>query len=58
MAKHTVSEKQAQDLRIVEAYADQGPTFSRRRPRARGTAYPILKALKPHKSSTDRLIII
>jgi large subunit ribosomal protein L22 len=42
-SKTAVSEKQAQDLRIAEAYADQGPTLSRRRPRARGTAYPILK---------------
>lgn len=42
-SKTPVSEKQAQDLRIVEAYANQGPTLSRRRPRARGTAYPILK---------------
>jgi large subunit ribosomal protein L22 len=42
-SKTSVSEKQAQELRIVEAYANQGPTLSRRRPRARGTAYPILK---------------
>lgn len=42
-SKTSVSEHQAQDLRIVEAYANQGPTLSRRRPRARGTAYPILK---------------
>jgi large subunit ribosomal protein L22 len=41
--KNSVTEKQAQELRIVEAYANQGPTLSRRRPRARGTAYPILK---------------
>jgi len=31
------------DLVVVEAYADQGPTLKRIQPRARGRAYPILK---------------
>lgn len=41
--KNSVSENEANDLRIVEAYADQGPTLRRIQPRARGRAYPILK---------------
>jgi large subunit ribosomal protein L22 len=31
------------DLRIVEAFADEGPVFKRFRPRARGRATQILK---------------
>ena len=31
------------DLYVAEAYANDGPTMKRWRPRARGRAYPILK---------------
>jgi len=31
------------DLYVLEAYANDGPTYKRWRPRARGMAYPILK---------------
>lgn len=42
-SKSSLSEKQAQELRIVEAYADQGPSLYRRKARARGMAMPIVK---------------
>ncbi|HEY9775780.1 MAG TPA: 50S ribosomal protein L22 [Planktothrix sp.] len=41
--KAPISESDANDLTVVEAYADQGPTLKRIQPRARGRAYPILK---------------
>ena len=41
--KAPISEDEANDLVVVEAYADQGPTLKRIKPRARGRAYPILK---------------
>ncbi|MBI2811802.1 MAG: 50S ribosomal protein L22 [Candidatus Melainabacteria bacterium] len=41
--KAPISETEAQELVVVEAYADQGPTLKRIQPRARGRAYPILK---------------
>jgi large subunit ribosomal protein L22 len=41
--KTPISEDEAADLTVVEAYADQGPTLKRIQPRARGRAYPILK---------------
>jgi len=41
--KAPISEDEAQELVVVEAYADQGPTLKRIQPRARGRAYPILK---------------
>jgi len=41
--KMPISEKEAGELTVVEAYADQGPTLKRIQPRARGRAYPILK---------------
>ncbi|HEY9678180.1 MAG TPA: 50S ribosomal protein L22 [Drouetiella sp.] len=41
--KAPISETEANDLTIVEAYADQGPTLKRIQPRARGRAFPILK---------------
>ncbi|MBS1957376.1 MAG: 50S ribosomal protein L22 [Cyanobacteria bacterium SZAS-4] len=41
--KAPISEDEANDLVVVEAYADQGPTLKRIQPRARGRAYPILK---------------
>lgn len=41
--KMPISEAEAGDLRIVEAYADQGPTLKRFQPHARGRAFPILK---------------
>ncbi len=31
------------DLYVLKAYANDGPTYKRWRPRARGMAYPILK---------------
>ena len=40
---NSLSEQQAQELRIVEVYADQGPTLYRRKARARGMAMPIVK---------------
>jgi large subunit ribosomal protein L22 len=42
-AKAPISENEANELKIVEAYADQGPTLKRIQPRAKGRAYPILK---------------
>jgi large subunit ribosomal protein L22 len=42
-SKSPVSENEAYSLKIVEAYADQGPTLKRVQPRAKGRAYPILK---------------
>jgi large subunit ribosomal protein L22 len=41
--KAPITEAEANDLKVVEAYADQGPTLKRIQPRARGRAYPILK---------------
>lgn len=42
--KHPISRNEAEDMKIVEAFADQGPTLPRRfRARARGRAMPILK---------------
>lgn len=41
--KAPISEAEANELIVVEAYADQGPTLKRIQPRARGRAYPILK---------------
>ncbi|MFN8555407.1 MAG: 50S ribosomal protein L22, partial [Candidatus Obscuribacterales bacterium] len=41
--KAPISEAEANELKVVEAYADQGPTLKRIQPRARGRAYPILK---------------
>lgn len=41
--KSSITEEEANELRIVEAYADQGPTLKRIQPRARGRWYPILK---------------
>ena len=41
--KNAISEDEAGDLKIVEVYADQGPTLKRIQPRARGRWYPILK---------------
>ncbi len=41
--KSSITEDEANDLIVVEAYADQGPTLKRIQPRARGRAYPILK---------------
>lgn len=32
-----------EDLVVAKAYVDEGPTWKRWRPRARGMAYPILK---------------
>ena len=42
-AKNPISEDEAGDLKIVEVYADQGPTLKRFRPRAQGRAYQIRK---------------
>ncbi|MCC7528464.1 MAG: 50S ribosomal protein L22 [Candidatus Melainabacteria bacterium] len=42
-ARQPISEDEAGDLKIVEVYADQGPTLKRIQPRARGRWYPILK---------------
>jgi large subunit ribosomal protein L22 len=42
-AKNPISEDEAGDLKIVEVFADQGPTLKRIQPRARGRWYPILK---------------
>ncbi|MBA3993695.1 MAG: 50S ribosomal protein L22 [Cyanobacteria bacterium DS2.3.42] len=42
-AKQPISEDEAGDLKIVEVFADQGPTLKRIQPRARGRWYPILK---------------
>lgn len=42
-ARNPISEDEAGDLKIVEVYADQGPTLKRIQPRARGRWYPILK---------------
>ncbi|MBS2001298.1 MAG: 50S ribosomal protein L22 [Candidatus Obscuribacterales bacterium] len=41
--KAPITEAEANELKVVEAYADQGPTLKRIQPRARGRAYPILK---------------
>ncbi|HEY9787334.1 MAG TPA: 50S ribosomal protein L22 [Candidatus Obscuribacterales bacterium] len=50
--KSPITEAEANELRIVEAYADQGPTLKRIQPRARGRWYPILK-----KSSHVTLVL-
>jgi large subunit ribosomal protein L22 len=42
----------AEDLVIVEAHADEGPTIKRFRPRAQGRAFPI------HKPMTHITIIV
>ncbi|MFQ5653121.1 MAG: 50S ribosomal protein L22 [Planctomycetota bacterium] len=34
---------QAEELTVVRAFVDEGPTWKRWRPRARGMAFPILK---------------
>ena len=41
--KMAISEAEAGDLKVVEAFADQGPTLKRIQPHARGRAFPILK---------------
>lgn len=41
--KMPISENEADGLKVVEAYADQGPTQKRIQPHARGRAFPILK---------------
>jgi large subunit ribosomal protein L22 len=41
--KTPISENEAGDLKVVEAYADQGPTLKRIQPHARGRAFPIKK---------------
>jgi large subunit ribosomal protein L22 len=41
--KAPISEEEASELTVVEAYADQGPTLKRIQPHARGRAFPILK---------------
>ncbi len=41
--KAPVSEQEADDFKVVEAFADQGPTLKRIQPHARGRAFPILK---------------
>jgi len=41
--KMEVSEREVDEYRVVEAYADQGPTLKRFQPHARGRAFPILK---------------
>ncbi len=38
-----ISEKEALDLKIIDAFADQGPTLKRSQPRSRGRAFPIMK---------------
>ncbi len=40
---HYQMEAEVGDMKVVEAFADQGPTLKRNQPRARGRAYPILK---------------
>jgi large subunit ribosomal protein L22 len=42
-SKTPLSEAEAYELKIVEAYAHQGPTLRRVQPHAKGRAYPILK---------------
>lgn len=41
--KMPISESEAIDLKVVEAYANQGSISKRFQPRARGRAFPILK---------------
>lgn len=41
--KTPISENEAAEMKVVEAYADQGPTLKRSQPHARGRAFPILK---------------
>jgi large subunit ribosomal protein L22 len=41
--KAPISENEAANLKVVEAYADGGPTLKRTQPHARGTAFPIKK---------------
>jgi large subunit ribosomal protein L22 len=38
-------ERDVEDLVVVESRVDGAPTFKRIRPRARGTAYPILRRM-------------
>jgi large subunit ribosomal protein L22 len=42
----------AEDLVIVEAHADEGPTIKRYRPRAQGRAFPI------HKPMTHITVVV
>lgn len=42
-AKTPLSEDEAYELKIVEAYADGGPTLKRIQPRAKSVFYPILR---------------
>ncbi|MBC8000770.1 MAG: 50S ribosomal protein L22 [Leptolyngbya sp.] len=42
-AQSPISEDEAGDLKIVEIFANQGPTLKRIQPRARGRWFPILK---------------
>jgi large subunit ribosomal protein L22 len=42
----------AEDLVVVDAYANQGPTIKRFRPRARGSAFPI------HKPMTHITVVV
>jgi large subunit ribosomal protein L22 len=41
--KANISETAANELKIVEVFADQGPTFKRMQPHAKGRAFPIHK---------------
>jgi large subunit ribosomal protein L22 len=50
--KTPISENEAGNLKVVEVYADQGPTLKRIQPHARGRAFPILK-----KSSHITIVI-
>ncbi len=42
----------ADDLRVVDAIANEGPTIKRWRPRAQGRAYPI------HKQTTHITVVV
>jgi large subunit ribosomal protein L22 len=42
----------ADDLRVVDAVANEGPTIKRWRPRAQGRAYPI------HKQTTHITVVV
>lgn len=41
--KAPITESEAGNLKVVEAFCDQGPTLKRSQPHARGRAFPILK---------------
>jgi large subunit ribosomal protein L22 len=41
--KSPVAEEEVGEMKVVEAFADQGPTLKRSQPRSRGRAFPILK---------------